>query len=156
MDPIKDFVRIAARYLYEVGENPMDYLCIVQSDVIDAVIDTAYGSMRILSTAWAPDGAMFAVHRRHLFSLYGWAYAARHLVQIGENEFPTVEIAAICPRQIEMINAGGRQIKHIHVGVDPAVPGADVTAFTCPICQLATYNKNDIAYHYCGRCHQFF
>jgi hypothetical protein len=30
-----------------------------------------------------------------------------------------------------------------------------MTAFTCPFCNSASYNLNDVGKRYCGRCHVF-
>jgi rubrerythrin len=34
---------------------------------------------------------------------------------------------------------------------DPAEP----PSFVCPLCDARSYNPNDIAQRYCGRCHAF-
>jgi hypothetical protein len=32
---------------------------------------------------------------------------------------------------------------------------SDEPSYTCPRCNMTSYNPNDIRYRYCGNCHQF-
>ena len=44
------------------------------------------------------------------------------------------------------------RLGRVQASIDPA---KEPPSFVCPRCGAKSFNPNDIAQHYCGRCHQF-
>jgi hypothetical protein len=85
--------------------------------------------------------------RRHTGGVH--ACRAKHLPMLGEAEIDCRACALDLPVAVQ------HRCPLAPTGTTRNADAEPPTFITCPQCGMTSHNPNDVAYRYCGNCHQF-